>query len=224
MTVTEWLRDPKTYTTSVLALLRDRWGDDFLQWEPATVELELKEFGITDPPAYLMDKILAGSSLFTSNLFFISLETFAATALTLNGNPVDASTLALPDLDDVMWAVTEARLLLGNTYKQESYGHDISRLVGVLLAEEGIYAPPEALKFAEFPEEEINNMAAYSQAQGAEASAIDAIVDFERVREASAELESAATKKLDELLLQLTQLPLKTRDDAFFQQLQVKPS
>ena len=67
-------------------------------------------------------------------------------------------------------------------------------------------------------------MAAYSQAQGAEASAIDAIVDFERVQEASAELESAATKKLDELLLQLTQLPLKTRDDAFFQQLQVKPS
>lgn len=217
----QWLLDPRTYTTSILALLKDEFGEEVLQWDPATIELELRAIGIANPPSMLMDKIHAGSALFTSNLYFVSLETFVATVLAMTNNPTDTSSMAIPDLDEIIWSITEARLLLGKIYEEESFGHDVARLVGKLLADEGIYAPPEILRFAEYPEAEIANLAAYGRILEGEAAAIDAQVQFEQMHEASADLERVAMEKLQELFDQLRQLPLSTRNDEFFKQLTV---
>jgi hypothetical protein len=219
MTRRDWLLSSKTYTTSILALLRDEWGEEFLQWDPATVEMELASMGIQDPPEMLTDKIQAGSSLFTSNLFFVSFENFCATALVLGGNPFHSSTMSFPDLDDVMWAVTEARLLLGETYSEESFSQDIALFVGKLLADEGIYSPPQPLQFAEYPEDEVKNFSDFVSSVSGNAAEIDTMVQFDQMKEAANALEGVAAKKLDELLAQLGQLPLKSRNDAFFAQL-----
>ena len=218
-TKTDWLLDPDTFTTSVLAILKDEYGDEFMEWDPATIEIELRALGVKEMPEHLANKINAGTALFTSNLFFVSLETFIATTLVLNNIPVTTESMLLPDIDDILWAATEVRLLLGKDYPENEYGHDIARLTGKLLADDGIYTPPQLLEFAEYPENEIANMESYGKGLEGTPAAIDAQVQFDQMRENASNLELQANKKLQELLSQLLELPLATKNDEFFQQL-----
>ena len=91
----QWLQDPGLFATSAIAILLDRWGTEFIEWDPVTVGAEIeREFGIS-PTSLLQDRIQAASSLLTSNLFFVNLETFMVTCDALNfGAP--ASELLVP--------------------------------------------------------------------------------------------------------------------------------
>ena len=149
----EWLLDDRTYTTSVMSILLDRWGAlDFIEWDPLTINLQLRdEFGI-EANETLMDKIGAASALFSTNTFFIDFETFNSVSNVLNLG-VTSSSLMLPaDLDDALWACTEAKLLLGDLYDDSAYSHDVARYVGFLLTQDGVRNPPPILRFAEYDE------------------------------------------------------------------------
>jgi hypothetical protein len=149
-TVQEWLEDPSLFATSAMALLIDTWGMEFIEWDPVTVGLELTaDFGI-EPSGELQDKIQAACSIFTSNLFFISIETFSTTCDALNFGSVASEILVPADLDDVLWGVTEARILLGDDFEENEFGHDVAGFVGLLLSEAGVKKPPSVLQFAEF--------------------------------------------------------------------------
>ena len=154
-TIREWLEDPSLFATSAMSILMDSWGTEFIEWDPITVGLELKaDFGV-DATDGLQDKIQACCALFTSNLFFVSLETFNMTCDSLNFGAVTSELFVPADLDDILWGVTEARLLLGDDFDEDEFSHDIKSYTGLLLSQNGIKRPPSALRFAEFDAEEM---------------------------------------------------------------------
>jgi hypothetical protein len=148
----EWLINDNTYVTCVLALLMDKWGTDFFDWDPLTINLQVRDEFSTEATETLMDKIGAGSALFTTNTFFNDFETFNMQCNVMNKGVASSQYTMLADLDDIIWGITEARLLLGPIFKDEEFSDEIADYVGIVLSEAGFNNVPDVLKFANLPE------------------------------------------------------------------------
>jgi hypothetical protein len=201
-TLTEILQDEQTFTTVILTVLIDKYGTDMLYWDPVTVGLEIKrDFGFT-PDRPLMDKIQAGSLVLINDLFFKSLETFNNLCNVLNIGVFSTDLFIPASLDDCMWGCTEVKLMLGDDYKAE-FSHDISNYVGVLLSNEGIYTPPEILKFSEYTTE-----MQFSDDILAEDEVMYKVF-WDRQKEAKKEAEDLLKNRLLALMRQLEELPIE---------------
>lgn len=202
----EWLLDPELFTTGAMALLFDRFGVEVLSWDPATVVLEIeREFNISTDHR-LMDKVNAGITLFDSNLFFISPEVFSTVCNILNFGVMLENMVVPASLDDVLWGCTEARILLGDIYVKESFGHGPARYTGALLAQAGIQDPVAILSFAEMPDEYLADI------DHTEDELLEMVQRQDTDRE---EMEAANVDRMRMMMTQLTSLPLTTADTVF---------
>jgi len=210
----DWLTDPTTFTTSILALLADHFGGmEFVNWDPLTVNLQISDdFHIT-PPQFLLDRVNAGSSIFTSPLFHRSLEAFSQICNVLNFGVVSSKVMVPADLDDVLWGVTEAMLLEGDMFKEEGFSHNIARYVGVLLMEAGIRETPSVLAFAEYDEYEEANL----EENLSSADPVFAKLYWEDQQHTKDTLEVYNQQQLLRLLEQLAVLPIKDAQKELFE-------
>lgn len=215
-TAAEWLEDPNTYTTCVMALLMDKYTMEFIQWDPLALAMDIKDDFHIEPDAQLMDKIGAGSSLLTSNLFFVSLEAFNAICNTLNLGINPSETFLPADLDDIHWGLLEAKMLLGDVFDEESFSHDIARYCGALLADRGIYEPPQILQFAEFDEEIVRNLGDVAAGDVNDDDLALLKAHTEGVEQERESMTALANAKIDELVDQLKQLPLENPNKEWF--------
>lgn len=202
--IKEAFENPRTYCSGIMLLLIDRFGSEVLDWEPATIEMELSALGIR-MNQLLSDKINAGLALIGTDLYFKSIDGFNAVNTAFSLKPVDTRAFRPLSLDDIMWGVTEAKFLLGPAdYDLQEYGHDIALYTGLSLSVEGITNPPAMLAFAEFDAGEIDkrDQALMNDLPFAEAY-------WQRQEQARKELNDAASIKLTDLLKQLQDLPLK---------------
>ncbi len=150
MTKKELLLSEQAFGTSLLIAALDDFGQEFLTWEPETVELELRTLYQVVPLSSSIDRLHAAASLVTSALFFTSLTAFNATCSTLSfDEPVDGEFFPA-SLREVVWGLTEARLLMGpDGGYSNGFSRSIRLYVGKLLEGEGILDPPEIMGFAQ---------------------------------------------------------------------------
>jgi len=211
-TASEILQAPDTFASTALALLVDEFGTECLEWDPATLELEIRDLYRFQPDTELLDMVNAAASLHASNLFQLSLETFAAICNALNRNVVTSEMFLPPDLDDVLWGVTEAKILLGDIYDETKFSHNISRFVGALLSSEGVRKPPALLAFAEYPED-------FSENEDALADDPEAFELYWQSQSGDMEeMEAANAAKIRMLFKQLADTPLKNGSTKFADQ------
>lgn len=200
----DWFDEPSLFATSAVLLCTDAFGTEFFSWDPTTLNLELTEgFGIT-PSEELLDKLSAASALFTSNLFFHSLEAFAAVCQSLNFGVVIAGQFIPPDLNDIVWGVTEASVLLGDDFAEDTFSHNIATYAGRMLQDNGVPKPPAVLEFAEMDEAEISRTQEFFAGNDLELLR----VHDEKVRENARGLEVDRGHQLLAMFSQLTRLPL----------------
>lgn len=210
MTPAEILSDPGTFATSSIILLTDEFGTEFVEWDPVTLNMEIvNAFGI-EPSGELLDRINAGTSLFTSNLFQLSLEAFSAICNSLNFGSVTSELFLPADLDDVLWGVTEAYILGGDMIDKEGFSHNIARYVGYLLSQEGLQEAPSVVSWAEFDEHESNR--AYDETT-TDPAMYKAYWERQEIERTS--LEKWNNEKIVALFKQIEALPLKNGNASF---------
>lgn len=136
------LADKAAFATPLLLYAYSKLGDDIFDAEPETIEQALKGHG-TAVLKRNLDKINAALGLLTTNLFWQDPITFAVTCRTLNRCArVDA---APPDIEDVVWAVTEAQLITG---EKEEFSESIKAYVEHLMKLAGVTTEIPSLSFA----------------------------------------------------------------------------
>lgn len=213
-TSAEWLTDSTTFTTSILAILADNFdGMEFCNWDPLTINLQISDDFHIQPPQFLLDRVNAGASLFTSPLFHRSLEAFSQMCNVFNFGVISSEILVPADLDDVLWGVTEAMLLEGEQFNEEGFSHNIARYVGVLLMEAGIQEPPSVLRFAEYDEYEEANL-------DENLSTVDPVfakLYWEEQQAMKDNLEIYNREQLLRLMEQLAVLPIKNMQREIFE-------
>ena len=160
--LTKIVSDEDMLATPLLVLCVDTFGTDFFDWEPTTFNLECAaNFGV-ELADVNKDKVWALVTVLSTDLFYVSLESFIPIANSLNDSEADFEDYDPVTGEEAAWAITEANLVdppENNADPGERFGHDIKRYIGVTLKTEGVTTPPPSLvPYVEYdrdPEEQV---------------------------------------------------------------------
>ena len=159
--------DKDAYTTCLIQACADMYGlppktalvEDpefdwsFLDWEPETMEAELTRDLAQRPPNEVLTKIQAGCGILISDAFHYNVHTFCAACQAMSRGIPMTEWFIPSGLKDTAWGVLEANMLEGPAFWKIGFGQDVSRYVGLILQNHGVYSPPAVLRFASGLEE-----------------------------------------------------------------------
>lgn len=141
---------PETSAITLMTLLLDKYGTEFLKWDPVTIrdqierDMAIKLHPLTD------NKIQAAATVMTTDVYHHSLEAFNNINIALSGEPVDTSAFFVPsDMEDILIGTLEVMLMEGAD--ESVFSDNIRRYVGFMLNMYGLVKPPETLSWAEMP-------------------------------------------------------------------------
>ena len=151
-------KDPGLFGSSLLLLFIDDFGMDALDWESESITTTIAEkYGVV-MPAENFDRLSAAAGLITSDQFFLSPEAFSAVCRALSFRVVDGRAFLPPSTEDMIWGVTEARIIRGSEdFSQEAFSYSVRALAGLALSSDGFISKPSQLQFAVMPLEEQTN-------------------------------------------------------------------
>ena len=145
--------NPNTFATTLVALCIDDYGIAVFDWDPESIDMELKESYPTIP-AVNLDKIHAMIVALTTSQFYQDALVFYHTAMALSDNPVNFDSV-IDDLavEEMAWALMEIGLSdIGNKQSPTpEFSAEVSGLAGAVLKQQGFRAPPPILQFAIMP-------------------------------------------------------------------------
>jgi hypothetical protein len=205
-------RKRDVFTTTLMTYMTAAYKTDFIEWDPATVAMQLKADLHIDVPGYNLDKIQAGCSLFTSNLFHVSIETFLPVCLTMSRGVAITTSLVPANLHDLAWGLSEARLLEGTDFDADGFSHNIALYTGIILDQEGLYEPPKVFEFAEYPKG--RKEAAYNAIA---ATPDDYQLYYEMQQQKRDEINTGIQQRLLALFNEIRTLPLGNLNGAYLE-------
>ena len=207
MTKYELWHSKEGFGTALLIACIDDWGIECVSWEPETLEITIREkYGDVDPDS--LQRLLAAISVMTSDMFTQDVSALCLICTTLDFERGADDMFEPAGLDEIMWGLTEARMILGGI-DPKKFSDEIRIYVGKLMDEEGLTKPPKTLEFA------LPSKGGPSPEVFADLPELSQM--FEEDQEISKEdLDEAAISKLNRLLDQINSLKLATSDMSEF--------
>jgi hypothetical protein len=139
----------ETFATVLLTLFLDRFGMEALEWDPATIALEIEAEFDVDLPQVPLDRLLTAIQIVTTDRFYKSLPDFIDFCNTLDGDEFNPGVFNPADAEEVAWGITEALLLSPpDENDPEPFTDEIRAYIGAALDSEGIINAPDVLKIA----------------------------------------------------------------------------
>lgn len=140
---------PETFATVLLTLFLDKFGMEALEWDPATIALEIEEEFNVDLPQLSLDRLLVAIQILTTDRFYKNLPDFIAFCNTLDGDEFNPHTFDPADAEEVAWGITEALMLSPpDEDDKEPFSDEIRSYIGAVLDKEGLINAPDVLKIA----------------------------------------------------------------------------
>jgi hypothetical protein len=203
MTKKELYLSGEGFGAALLVAALDDFTTEFLEWEPETIEMELRErYGAT-PSRGTLDRLGAARGLLSSNIFYKDMASFNIVCRCLNFRSMLPGNFVPADLHDIMWGVTEADILLGGTDGGDTeFAPSLRLYVGKLLEEQGILDPPRLLRFAAMTKLGMDNQ------EIADLPDLGSIFEANQA-DSRKELEDVAVAKLKMMLTQIGSLRLE---------------
>jgi hypothetical protein len=137
-----------TFGTVLLSILLKAYGTEVLNWDGATIQMQVRgDFGV-DMPRKVYDQLLALITALTTDLVYTDVEIFdeVCNALCRKGL---GSYRSIPPALDVAWAVTEIEIADPEPVNRgkDRWDDSIKRYIRVVLNDEGISFAPKSLDF-----------------------------------------------------------------------------
>lgn len=105
------LESPKTMAAVLYAILMEQYGEDWLDWDPATIYLELRDDFNAEPSAQVLDRISALLVAVNTGEFFVRYEAFSGISHALNTGEPSFTIFDPVETEEAGWAVTELSLI-----------------------------------------------------------------------------------------------------------------
>jgi hypothetical protein len=143
-------RGNESFATTLITLMIDEFGTEFLEWTPYNIRMEIQENFRVTPTSINFDLLMAGIQLITQDSFYWSLPDFNQLCLILSGEPIHHQLFQPSDAAACAWGITEALLLAPPDDVDNAFSLEIKAYVGEMLKDEGILSPPDVLKIGHF--------------------------------------------------------------------------
>ena len=139
----------ETFASVLLTLFLDRFGMEALEWDPATIALEIEEEFDVALPQTSLDKLMVAIHILTTDRFFKSLPDFIQFCNVLDGDTYYPQSFDPADAEEVAWGITEALLISPpDENDTEPFTNEIRAYIGKVLDGEGIINAPDILRIA----------------------------------------------------------------------------
>lgn len=143
------LASPESFATTLVLIAFDAYGNEATEWAPETLLLELEDDFHTQLPAANFDRLMAGLTLVTTDLFYKSAPDFVTLCNVLTGDRYNPQLWDPATAAEIAWAITEALLLSPpDPDDEEPFTEEILAYIGHALDDEGIIRPPDVLRIA----------------------------------------------------------------------------
>lgn len=135
-----------TFATVLLTILLQSYGLEVLEYDGATIQMEVKDDFDVEMPRRVYDQVMALITALTTDLVYTDVETFdeICNALCRKGL---GSYRGVPPAIDIAWAVNELKLAdpepVGRS--KNPWGPEITAYMRVVLDDEGISLAPKSL-------------------------------------------------------------------------------
>lgn len=194
------LESPETMALTLYLVMKKKYDEDWLGWEPLTVYLELREDFSSEPAPEVMDRLSAIQLIMSTSAFYDDLYGFIGVCNTLASGSPSFSVLDPATTAEITWAMTE----VGMIREHLPFAPTIIDYVKTMLEMEGVDDdPPEVIADIVAPApEDPNSAAEYA----------DGILHMQN----KDSLEIFVDDQLSLIIAQLQQLGL---DDEFLEQL-----
>lgn len=204
----EKIRNPQTFTTSLLTIALDRFGTELLEWHPTTIGMEIAdEFQVPLPPLN-RDKLMCGIGLLTSDDFYRRLPIFVQYCNVLSGSRFMPGIVDPADVDECAWGLTEALIISPpDPQDDEPFDDEIRYYIGGVLNDEGIKSPPDILRLGLWDEQP-----AFSDSMLSDPEMFQ--MQFEVQASEAAQIEQMLKTRLKQLIEELQSLPLQNGDSS----------
>lgn len=137
----------ETFGCVLLTMFLDRFGTEALEWEPATIAMEIEEEFDLELPQLSLDRLIVAIQVLTTDRFFKSLPDFITFCNVLNGDEYNPEAWDPADAEEVAWGITES-LLIAPPEENDPFTDEIRAYIGAVLDSEGIINPPDILRIA----------------------------------------------------------------------------
>ena len=194
----------ETFASGLLTLYLDRFGVEALDWDPATITLEVEEEFDVELPQLSLDKLLVAIQILTSDRFFKNLPDFISFCNVLGGDTYRPDMWDPADAEEVAWGITEALLISPpDDSDPEPFTDEIRAYIGAVLDSEGIINAPDILRIALRAARVSPNIADFSD----DPTMFNAVYDLEAGK--TEDINQSIRLKTDLLVKQLTALDLQ---------------
>lgn len=205
--------DENTFASTMVIALTDAVGNvDWFNWDIDAVRMEIQDRFDAKLPQENMDKIQALVLALTTNQFYVSLEAFVGVCNSLAGGGADFRTFDPADVEEMCWAVTEVLL---NDHGHELpldqvFSEEIRHYIGTEALREGFKELPKPLRFGYMEE-------GYGKATEAMADPELFSAYFTAAKDQVGEVQDLTQQKLQLLVKQISELPLRSGDPESWQ-------
>jgi len=194
----------ETFASVLLTLFLDKFGVEALDWDPATITLEIEEEFDVELPQLSLDKLLVAIQILTTDKFFKSLPDFVTFCNVMGGDTYRPDMWDPADAEEVAWGITEALLISPpEDDDPEPFTDEVRGYIGAVLDSEGIINAPDILRIALRAARVSPNIADFSD----DPTMFNAVYDLEAGK--TEDINQSIRLKTDLLIKQLTALDLK---------------
>lgn len=138
-----------TYASVLLAGLIRMYGPGVVEWDSATLEMEVKEdFGVY-MPRIVFDQVMALITAITTDSVYREVEVFDQFVNAINRVGIQHEQDP-PTVEELAWAITELAISDPEPVglPDQPFNKQIAAYCRVCLQDDGVMAPPSVLKFA----------------------------------------------------------------------------
>ena len=200
----EMWKSPQTFGIVLLTVFLDKFGLEALQWDPATIVLEVEEEFDIDLPQIAIDKLMVAINILTTDTFYRNLPDFIVYCNVLSGDTYRPDMFDPADSLEIAWGLTEGLLIAppDDADGEGPFSDEIRAYIGSVLDQEGIINAPDVLRIAL----RVANVSDAANQFSDDPEMFNAIYDVEAGK--SAEINNAIKQKAQMLIEQLGVLRL----------------
>ena len=139
----------ETFGSVLLTLFLDRFGMEGLEWDPATIALEIEEEFNVKLSQSSLDKLIVCIQILTTDRFFKNPPDFISFCNVLGDDTYRPDMWDPADAEEIAWGITEALMIEPpDENDPEPFTDEIRGYIGAVLDSEGIINPPDILRIA----------------------------------------------------------------------------
>ena len=139
----EILTDPQSLPVTLLIVVSDILGPEWLQYDPETVQLEIEESLNTQIRPSNFNKLMAAAQIVQGDDFYTDLPTFIDLCNALYNGTFNPGSFDPADAIEMACGITDAMLLWPPEDLENPFSDAIVQYAAATIKDEGINTPPD---------------------------------------------------------------------------------